>query len=643
MRKLVCSFLLIAAASALAAEIDVFDQKVANELRTLDPGSVDLWTKGNALRAAGKHEEARVIYEQLYARVPKSTHALRRMANEEIELGRTKAGVQHLRDAVAIERSPENLAALALQLSDKEEKPAEALPFAKEAAAKSPNDLFVKQVLGQTAWRANDLEAMRDATNQLMVLAPKEPGTHLLKCVIAVADGEWSAARAQLEESKRLGLPRASYENVLGQINEGEPFYLRWWKPALIAFGSWFAAFALLLAFGALLSHAAMRAARETPQHLGDNTTDLSATVRRVYRIVLLASCFFYCASIPIVILLIIAVFGGLIYACFALGQVPIKLVAFAVIVGGVSIWSMLKTLFIKTDDDEPGMRLDMSGQPRLRALLDDVAAKIDTRPVDNVYLTPGSDLAVMQRGKGRHERCLILGIGVLSGLKVRPFKAILGHEYGHFSNRDTAGGEFALAVRRSLGATAYALAMHGVARWYNPAWQFVRGFNRVFLRISEGASRLQEILADRWAVFAYGADAFEQGLRHVVERSVRFDTQASAVLSEVIERKIPLANLYTYEPAKSAKAEDIEKQVADSLNREASAYDSHPSPSERFALVHALPAHAIARASDDDDEVLSVFDNLLDLQHAMTARVRANVAMNYGVAIAGPEPATVS
>src|SRR6185503_9969406 len=168
--------------------------------------------------------------------------------------------------------------------------------------------------------------------------------------------------------------------------------------------------------------------------------------------------------------------------------------------------------------------------------------------------------------------------------------KAILGHEYGHYSNRDTAGGAFALSVRNSLAATAHGLASGGAASWYNPAWLFVNGFNRVFLRISEGASRLQEVLADRWAVFAYGADAFEAGLRHVVERGVRFDAHVGLTLKEVVDGKVPLANLYTYAPKE--KPEDLSNAIEEALNRKSSPYDSHPTPAERFALIHTLPQH---------------------------------------------------
>ena len=65
-----------------------------------------------------------------------------------------------------------------------------------------------------------------------------------------------------------------------------------------------------------------------------------------------------------------------------------------------------------------------------------------------------------------------------------------------------------------------------GAAVW-SPAWWFVRGFYMLFLRISQGASRLQEVMADRWAAFSYGAQAFESGLRHALGRLGVTFTQA--------------------------------------------------------------------------------------------------------------------
>lgn len=413
-----------------------------------------------------------------------------------------------------------------------------------------------------------------------------------------------------------------------------QPLYLRWWKPVLGLLLGWVAGFGVLLAAGVILSRLAVRAAQEPLTDLSANATSLSGGVRRTYAAVLFLSSIFYYVSIPVVMLLVAGLGGLLLYGFVAAGSVPVKLAVLVVVVAGVSIWSMLRSLFIRRVDEDPGLPVDLAREPRLRALLDEVAAKIGTRAVDNVYLTPGTEIAVMER-KRMKERCLILGIAALDGLALRPFKAVLGHEYGHFINRDTAGGAFALSVRSSIHATAIGIARGGAAAWYNPAWLFVNGFHRLFLRISEGASRLQEVLADRWAVFAYGAPAFEEGLRHVVERGVRFDAHVGLTLKEVVEGQLPLANLYTYQPA--TVVGDVTEAVEDAMRRKSSPYDSHPTPAERFALVHALPQRETAADPRDQQPAWSLFSDPLAIQHAMTDQVRTNVRVNYGVEIAAP------
>ena len=44
-------------------------------------------------------------------------------------------------------------------------------------------------------------------------------------------------------------------------------------------------------------------------------------------------------------------------------------------------------------------MRADLEANLRLRAVLDEVAARIGTRPVDVAFLLPGTEFAVMERG----------------------------------------------------------------------------------------------------------------------------------------------------------------------------------------------------------------------------------------------------
>jgi Zn-dependent protease with chaperone function len=648
MRKLFVSLAVVVLwVFPLAAEtVQEMDARLTKELRAVNPAAAEIWTRANAAREANQTEQAVKLYAEVYALVPAFDHALRRLAFEEHSLGRRADALTHARAALAANRSSYNLQALARILAEVPgsiptfEEKTEARELADEAVSLAPNEPVAHGARATVALAEQDVVRLRDAVTALERLDPENLGTHVFAFYASAMEGEYSAARASLERAKALGLPQKPYDQMLDGLNSSMPFYVRWWKPVTITLAVWFGCFALLLGAGVVLSRIAVRAAQEVPEDLSANASGLSTQLRRVYAAVLFLSSLFYYLSVPVVIGLVLLVGGSLIYGAFAIGHIPIKLVIIALVLIVVSIWSMIKSLFIRASDADPGMRLDLTRHPRLRALLDEVAARIGTRAVDNVYLTPGTEMAVMERGKKSKERCLILGVAGLDGFAIRPLKAVLGHEYGHFTNRDTSGGAFALKVRNSLSATAFALAQGGAAGWYNPAWLFVNGFHRVFLRISEGASRLQEVLADRWAVFAYGADAFEAGLRHVVARAVHFDAHVGATLKEVVDGQLPLTNLYTYQPAQAG--EDIATAIEEALQRQTSAYDSHPSPAERFALVHALPRHGDAPDCGDDAPAWSLFDDAAELQRAMTAQVRDNVRANYGIEIAAePVPAT--
>jgi len=256
------------------------------------------------------------------------------------------------------------------------------------------------------------------------------------------------------------------------------------------------------------------------------------------------------------------------------------------------------------------------------------------------VYVTPGAEIAVFERGgilkqvRGKSERCLVLGAAVLDGMRVRELKAILAHEYGHFQNEDTAGGGFALAVRRSLMTMGQHLVRAGGASSLNPAWWFVRGFHSLFLRVSHGASRLQEVLADRWAGIAYGSEAFTRGLEHVVERAVRFDAHLSAAVAEVVKSREPLLNVYAFIPESPVEPEKIHEAVTRAMNRPATPSDSHPRPVDRIAWVSRIGAAAPEESEDDSAEAWSLLGDRESIEQRMTDVVRTRLAMR-GVPIA--------
>jgi len=390
------------------------------------------------------------------------------------------------------------------------------------------------------------------------------------------------------------------------------------------------ALFATVFLGGLILSAWTLRSTRRA-RIVGSRALP-SRGLGRAYALVIAVTVGVFYLLTPVVI---VATIGGgiaLLWHVLSEGHVNVKLI---LVVGALVLVTLFAAIsgviaLIRRGDADPGVRLDLPTAPKLRILLDEVAEQIGTRPIDTVFLTPTGDLAVFER---RGERCLILGVGLLDGFSLRGFRAVLAHEYGHFANRDTAGGTQALAVRHSLEQMLATLRdpeqpSESLMDYLNPTWLFLSGFRAVFLRVSQGASRLQEYLADQWAAVAYGPDAFEEGFRHVVRSGLRSDLSFHATLEESLRLGRPIDNLFRARPA-ALEAVDFDVVVQEELARPAGPYDSHPSPLERFAWVRAVAEErGVGSPPLSLDDAWSLFPNRDAIERSVTEQVCANLAM---------------
>ena len=291
-------------------------------------------------------------------------------------------------------------------------------------------------------------------------------------------------------------------------------------------------------------------------------------------------------------IFLVILVAAAISYGFFVVGWVPIKLLAILCMGALITVYKMIRSLFIKIESEDPGRSLSYEEAPGLWDLTLTVAEAVGTRPVDEIRITPGTDLAVYEKGSFRERandkarRILIVGGGVLNDFEQNGFRAVLAHEYGHFSHRDTAGGDVAIRVNADMLKFAHAMALSGQAVWWNVAFQFLRVFHFIFRRISYGASRLQEVLADRMAASMYGPAAFEQGLRHVIRKTVEFKHLAIKEINESASSRRALQNLYELQATDNS---NLEQEIKDSLSRRTSEDDTHPSPVDRFRFTSGI------------------------------------------------------
>ncbi|MFZ5442011.1 MAG: M48 family metalloprotease [Myxococcota bacterium] len=609
------------------------------------PGLGERFQQGTDALEAERLDEAAAKFEGLIRDAPALSISRRRLAQVRSQQGRHADAVALLERAQAAEASPENDVALAQALLARNQTGDEQRAF-----------LLLNRVLnsspeGSSPWisakhaecvrlgYANQRREFESCARALEAAAPTDPSVRVFASQVAMIDGDLELARKRLEEA-RPDLSPAAYERLSRRLDDAVPARTRYGAKLLWATAVWLAVLVVMAVLGSVLSALTLHTARTLATTREPHASSGAAALRALYRGVLRLGAVFFYASLPFIAVVVIGLFGGLL--SLGAGRMPTKLLVLLIIGGGATLLALVRSLFVRvSDDDDPGLRLELSRLPRLKALLDSVASRVGTRPVDAVFLSPGTELEVFERGplmqrlRGRGERCLVLGRGLLEGFEVGGFRSVLAHEFGHFSHEDTAGGDVALMTRRSLQRLGSALAESGTGTWYNPAWWFFRLYRQVFLRISQGASRLQEVLADRVAVFAFGSAAFAQGYRHVVEQSVRFEAHARRVVQQCVERKQPLVNVYRFVPESKPTEAAIAQELDAHLNREPDALDSHPSARERLTWAATLAVQSPPE-SGDRELVLSLFDDLEAVERQVTGLMRQSLLMSRDLMLAG-------
>ena len=174
---------------------------------------------------------------------------------------------------------------------------------------------------------------------------------------------------------------------------------------------------------------------------------------------------------------------------------------------------AVLLSLMPRRDQfDPPGPRLEESAEPRLFAFIREIAGDMHQRMPDDIYLDHDANIWVAQRGGtlgfgGR--RVMSIGLPLLQALPAAEFKAVLAHEFGHYTSHDVKLGPWLYRTARAMSHTLEGLddsLLRAPFEWYN----------NIFLDLTFAISRRQELIADAAAARVAGATAMTCALRRV-------------------------------------------------------------------------------------------------------------------------------
>jgi len=605
-----------------------------HQLSLIAPEKVEDFKAATIAMDSGNYAEAVRLYQVVKEKTPDFDPVLRRLGWALIVVGKPDEGFRLIEETVQHERSPENLMSLATALAypglNKEGTPAQksraySLALEAEQKPKTGDDADYELLLGQLALENNQIDVFRRVTGRLEATHQELVGTHYFSAILAAYDQHWMKAESEIRKAQSLGL---SQEAVQAFLDSGVSIHAAVYRYSMSGgalIGVWILGLFLLFLVGKVMSKQTLKSIENADPNVGATNSDLS--LRKWYRRLIGISGVYYYISLPFVMVLVVGLAAAATYFSYMSGQLYIKLLLGLWLGAVITIYKMVRSLFLKIERADPGRSLTQEEAPALWDLMRAVAATIGTRAADEIRVTPGTDLAVYEKGSWRErssdqaKRILILGIGVLNDFDLNGFRAVLAHEYGHFSHRDTAGGDVALRVNSDMMRFANAMVASRQNVWWNLAFHFLRVYHFIFRRISHGATRLQEVLADRVAAAKYGATAFESGLRHVIEKSVEFEALARKELNACASGARALQNLYELSTIADP---NIKRRAKETLNRQTSEDDTHPSPNDRFRLTRKIVLQSEPSISG---MVWDLFKDRAALTKEMTEMVQTSIA----------------
>src|SRR5262245_26867312 len=172
---------------------------------------------------------------------------------------------------------------------------------------------------------------------------------------------------------------------------------------------------------------------------------------------------------------------------------------------------------------DDKALEITEADQPRLFAFIRQVCADTGAPAPAKIVLSPEVGASVFFPCTFWNlffpiRKNLHIGLGLVNSLNLSEFKAVLAHEFGHFSQRSMRLGAYVYTANRVIGEIIYGRDwLDDSLKALGPVLKVIRwllgGVFRVVNFANSSLSRQMEFQADLVAVSVAGSDAIVHGL----------------------------------------------------------------------------------------------------------------------------------
>ena len=240
-----------------------------------------------------------------------------------------------------------------------------------------------------------------------------------------------------------------------------------------------------------------------SPERIDESKLGLSAQFKKQVGITLFSIVLFFIVYILLVlasIALAIACFYGGFWIITSFPRFITIMVGAGIMCLGLSvIFFLIKFIFAVSKDENPSrVQITQEDQPMVFAFVRKLTEETNTPFPKKIFVSPDVNAAVFYNSSFWSmflpvRKNLEIGLGLVNSLNVSEFKAVMAHEFGHFSQRSMKLGSFTYNVNRIIynmlfENSSYTKFLH--------SWGRVSGYLAFFANITISIARgIQAIL----------------------------------------------------------------------------------------------------------------------------------------------------
>ena len=281
---------------------------------------------------------------------------------------------------------------------------------------------------------------------------------------------------------------------------------------------------------------------------------------------------------------------------------------------GGVALlpllfaFLVLKSLWLKIQAPA-GVGVDRRSAPRLIEEIESIRKRLKTLPVHRIVVDPeefnASVVQVPRLGPlGWHRNHLVVGLPLLEALSPEQFRAVVGHELGHLSRKQTRFRNWIYRSRQSWSRIAD-VVIRERSIGALPLAPFLSWYSVYFGAYTFVLARTNEYDADKASAEVAGRDNTAAALTTIAAKGRYLEHKfwSDLLKSSAVDPQPPPHPFVTYLGlARALPAAEVEAGLASALAATTSYGDTHPCLADRLkalAMPPLLPAPLAVTAGE--------------------------------------------